>query len=559
MAADTWPIAFGGHAGWLHAPPDGRAAAVGVVICAPLGRDARCAHRPLRLLAEQLVKAGICVLRYDHLGTGDSLDLPDPEADALPLWRDGVALAVTELKALTGVQRVVLLGLRFGAALAALGRTSADGLALLAPVTRGRTWLRELALLTSVMAPTTGGADKGRGLDADGLVLSAATVAAISELDFAHEDLSERPVLVAAQTPAVQRFAEGVGATAASFQGFDALFDDSHSNQAPRAVFDAVETWVTSTFGEAMAKPIVVSAPDPEAARFYPPGAIERPVRFGDGLRGVLCTPGDGIPRIGVAVVLGNTGGDPRAGIGGFATSSARALARAGASSLRFDFTGLGDSPGGDRIVGSHIYKTPRGADIEAARLALAGEGAQTVIVGGVCSGGHHALHAALGNSALAGVFAINTVVLAWRETNSLAIGQRDQGRSTKAYLQRAKDPGTWLRLLRGGLDIATVAKTLGKRIKERQLARAGQAPENAVKAAMTTMAARGGRVRWIVGAEDISLDILEAHFGPGGREMAALPGASVRVVEGLDHGLALSASRDRARAELLAFVSELS
>ncbi len=556
MAAEAWPITFGGHAGWLHAPAGGRAGAVGVVICAPLGRDARCAHRPLRLLAEQLAAAGVCTLRYDHLGNGDSLDLPEPDGDALPAWRDGLALAVAELKALTGVERVVLLGLRFGAALAVLGRTSVDGLALLAPVTRGRSWLRELALLTSVMAPGTGGADTAHGLDADGLVLSAATVAAISALDLAREDLSEPPIVVAAQTPAVQTFAEKVGATVAPFEGFDALFDDSHSNQAPRAVFDAVQAWVTTTFAATMARPIAVSPPDPQAARLNPPGAVERPVLFGAGLRGVLCVPDDDVRRP-TAVVLGNTGGDPRAGIGGFSTSAARALARIGVSSLRFDFAGLGDSPGGDETVGSHIYATPRGADIEAARAVLAGEGAETVIVGGVCSGGHHALRAGLDNPALAGVFAINTVVLAWRETNSLAIGQRDQGRSTKAYLQRVKDPRTWRRLLRGGLDVAAVAKTVAKRLRERRLARSTQAPENAVKAAMKTMAARGGRLRWIVGAEDISLDILEAHFGPGGRQMAALPGAEVRIIDGLDHGLALSASRDRARAELLTFVAD--
>src|SRR6218665_897665 len=87
---DTWPIVFAPHAGWLHAPPQGKAGALGVVLCAPLGRDARCAHRPLRLLAQQLAAAGICVLRYDHLGTGDSLDLPDAAGDALGREGGGV-------------------------------------------------------------------------------------------------------------------------------------------------------------------------------------------------------------------------------------------------------------------------------------------------------------------------------------------------------------------------------------------------------------------------------------------------------------------------------------
>jgi len=59
----TLAIAFEGHAGWLHTPDADRAREVGVVVCSPLGRDARCAHLPLRLLAEDLASAGVVTLR----------------------------------------------------------------------------------------------------------------------------------------------------------------------------------------------------------------------------------------------------------------------------------------------------------------------------------------------------------------------------------------------------------------------------------------------------------------------------------------------------------------
>lgn len=558
MAAEAWPIAFGGHAGWLHAPPADKAGALGVVLCAPLGRDARCAYRPLRLLAEQLAAAGVWVLRYDHLGTGDALDLPDEAADALPIWRKGVAAAIAELKALTGAERIVLVGLRFGAALAAIEGAQADGLVLLAPVMRGRAWLRELTLSTAVMAPATRGADTARGLDADGLMLNPATVGAISQIDLARLEMAGRPIFVATQSSTVEAWAQAAGAAVAPFEGFDALFDDSHSNRAPQAVFDAVTSWVTTTSAQALVRPSRVPPPEPAAARLYPPGGIEQPVTFGANLRGVLCSPAQGVARRPIAVLIGNTGGDPRAGIGGFSTACARALAQAGVMSLRFDFAGLGDSPAADGDREHHIYETPRCADIEAARAFLVGEGARSVIVGGVCSGGYHVLRAALANPALAGMFVINTVVLAWRQGTSLALGERDQGRSTSAYLRRGVDPRTWLRLLRNGVDVPAVAKTLVLRLKERLAARSSQAPEARVRAGLKAMSDRGGRIRWIVGAEDPSLDALEANFGPGGRRLAALPGASVRIIEDLDHGLALSASRRKAQAELLAFLDEL-
>ena len=39
------PVAFGPHRGALHRPAGQRARALAVVICPPIGRDARCAYR----------------------------------------------------------------------------------------------------------------------------------------------------------------------------------------------------------------------------------------------------------------------------------------------------------------------------------------------------------------------------------------------------------------------------------------------------------------------------------------------------------------------------------
>jgi alpha/beta superfamily hydrolase len=560
-ATQTWPLAFDGHAGWLHVPSEGAAGDVGVVICAPLGRDARCAHAPLRRLAEQLAAAGVPTLRYDHLGTGDSLDLPSDVEDALPIWRGGVAAAAACLRRRTGAKRVVLAGLRFGATLAALAGDLAEGLVLLAPVVRGGGWLRELKLATAMLAPTTGGAGEGEGLDADGLALTPATAAAIGKIDLRGHDWGSVPILLAAQNSSVTAFGQAAALGGARiivdpFPGFEALFEDSHSNQAPEAVFQRVAAWIALGFPSV---PIDAKLREPtsDETLLFPEGAVERPVRFGAGLRGVLCSPAAPQARgAGRAVVFCNTGGDPRAGIGGFAAGAARALAREGVSSLRFDFAGLGDSPAGEgRAI--HIYETPRGPDFGAALDLLAGEGLSDVTLAGICSGGHHALHAALDDPRVNGVLAVNTVVLAWRVGTSLAVGDRDQGRSTQAYLQRLKQVETWKRFLAGGLDVAAVLRTLRRRLKARREARSEAAPEAAVKARLAAMSARGGRLRMVVGQDDPALDMVVAHFGAGGARLKALPGLSLRVVPGLDHGLALSASRAMAQRELLAFVAE--
>ena len=40
------PVSFAGRFGWLHQPETLVEGATGVVLVSPLGRDARCAHRP---------------------------------------------------------------------------------------------------------------------------------------------------------------------------------------------------------------------------------------------------------------------------------------------------------------------------------------------------------------------------------------------------------------------------------------------------------------------------------------------------------------------------------
>jgi pimeloyl-ACP methyl ester carboxylesterase len=556
--SETFAITFDGHSGWLHAPVPLKALDVGVVLCAPLGRDARCAHLPMRLLAQDLAAAGVATLRFDHLGTGDALDLDDETADALPVRLAGVRAAVATLRDQTGVRRVVLGGVRFGATLAALSVEIADGLILLAPVARGGPWLRELKLATAVLAPTTVGAG-ACGLDADGLVLSAATASAVGAIDLRSLDAGDRPVFVAAQNPATTKLGEtltssGGPVTVAPFGGFAALFDDSHSNLAPRDLFDQVIAWAVEQFPEpALQRPSSVKI----EPLLYPSGAVERAVTFGAGLRGVLCLPHGGALD-GKAVVLCNTGGDPRAGIGGFSTATARALAREGVMSLRFDFAGLGDSPAAEGAVRSHVYETPRAADFDAAVALLQGLGAQKVIVGGVCAGGYHALHAALADPRIAGVFAINTVILAWRAGTSLAVGDRDEGRSTQAYMQRLGQISTWTRLLKGGVDVPAIIRTLNIRLRARLAARSAATPEAGVKARIDQLSARGGVVRLIVGAEDPSLDMVVSHFGVAGQRFTRLPGLSLQIVPGLDHGLALKASREKAGREVVAFLKGL-
>ncbi len=544
------PVAFEGCFGWLHPAHGPMPRKVGVVIVPGVGRDARCGHKPLRLLAEQLAGAGFATLRYDHPGQGEGLELAEGQ-DVLEAWTQGVAQAAQALRDATGVAEVVLVGLRLGATLAALAQADAAGLVLLAPVILGRRWLRELKV--AAVLGGTGGRDDGEVFEAEGLSLASDTAARLSGLDLTAIHATTPKVLMIAQTEASDLLGEhlkGLGADVAraDFPGYDMLFEDAHSNRAPTQVFDRVAAWLEASFQERATDP---RQPPEAAAELRPPGAVERPVRFGEGLAGVLCQPdGDHEPRR--AVIFCNTGGDPRVGIGGFAVQASRLLAKKGVASLRFDFAGLGDSPSDAPI---HVYETSRQPDLASAISFLQEEGFAEVTLVGACAGAYHALAAARQDPRVGAVFAINAAKLIWRPGDSLAVGRRDEGKSTAAYKAGFRQAETWMCLLKGQVDVGAVAATLARRLVARWTRPANHGEVAALRGGMAAFAARGGRAHLLVGLDDPSLDEVANYFGPEGRNWQAHDGLTLSVRAGIDHGLALAFSRRIALAELQAFL----
>jgi uncharacterized protein len=115
-------------------------------MCNPFGEEASRAHRSFRVLATQLERAGYAGLRFDYSGTGDSLG--DGAAATVDAWLDDIATAAERLREVTGAARVAVVGLRFGAALAALasarGELRLRHLLLWDPVVAGSAYLDDL-------------------------------------------------------------------------------------------------------------------------------------------------------------------------------------------------------------------------------------------------------------------------------------------------------------------------------------------------------------------------------------------------------------------------------
>ena len=131
--------------GYLHGAVE-PARDTAVVLVHAFMEERQDSHAVVRDLAARLAERGFAALRFDLYGCGDSEG--DWSDGTLERWRDDVCAAARWLREATGVARVVLVGFRFGAALAGLAARSLDvaGVALVQPVVRGEAYVMEILL-----------------------------------------------------------------------------------------------------------------------------------------------------------------------------------------------------------------------------------------------------------------------------------------------------------------------------------------------------------------------------------------------------------------------------
>jgi pimeloyl-ACP methyl ester carboxylesterase len=566
--------------GWLHLPADATSG-WGVVVCKPFGYEALCAHRSVRAFADTAAALGMPTLRFDYAGTGDSADI-DPNAGQMELWTRDIASAVAELRRLTGVSRVCLLGFRLGALLAVLAsrQCPVEALALVAPVLSGKRYLREFRTLQMAAAaaeaansggagPRDSAAANAAGIEVSGYVLAAASVASLSQADAAGTlapTVSDLLVIDRSDLPVARAWWQAqrdVGARAEyqALPGFvEMMLRAPQFAKPPQEMLQATRAWLLNLRQQAPPRTPVADA-RPPAAELLLEGesadsedlVTESGVLLGadQAMFGILTAPRRDENRR-RAVILLNIGADYHIGASRMYVSLARRWARRGYYVLRLDFAGLGDSNTRAGRIENEVFPPEALEDIRAAiDFLLTRYGIREISVLGLCAGAYHALRAAVAGLPLVRILMVNPSNYFWDQTMSLeGLQLTEVVGNPGIYRERIFSLRAWRRFLTGQVNIWRIVRIymnlplLTLQSKLRDAARAvGIRLRHDLGRELEAVIARGVRVVFIFARGEPGLDLLKIEAGSMIRRLGER--CRVRIIDSADHTFSRSGARE--------------
>jgi dienelactone hydrolase len=248
-------------------------------------------------------------------------------------------------------------------------------------------------------------------------------------------------------------------------------------------------------------------------------------------LFGILSAPAaenGAAPRRGILLV--NAGSIHHIGPNRNYVTLARRWAEKGHVVLRFDVSGIGDSvphPGEDENV---VYSRHADADVAQALAFLRRQpGVGKCVVIGLCSGAYNGFKAGVNGHQVDAIVSINPLTYFWKEGMSLdfAYPEHKVVDDARRYSTNMFRVASWMKLLRGGVNIRDAAQTVfrhGANVvsgRVRELARTlGVEFPDDLASELHRVARRGIRLHFVFAQDEPGLDLL---YMQGGRSVERL------------------------------------
>lgn len=535
--------------GFLHWPTGPVLGAA--VVCPPLAYEQVCAYRTLRFLAENLAAAGLVTLRIDYDGTGNSMGSAD-DPDRLAAWQNSIADAVAELRGF-GIDSVTLIGVRFGATMAAAAAAAGQsngvaGLVLWDPIESGRRYAKELRLMS---ATGQGHLHRDAGVAVAGIEFTEQTLAGLREVRLIPPPLGVDTLVIARaeNSDADAPFEDGVLSPSLQMvrlRGTSALLDsDAERAVVPTGIVAAIRTWMV----QHCSAPLIPQPRRPMSSTVVvqqtPAGVVRHEaLRIGSsGLFAVQTVRADARPIR--AVVMVNNGVASHVGPGRAWIEFAVRCAEIGWLALRLDFAGLGDSPSRPGRPEQDSYPVTAGLDLREAVEHLKSIGIEHVAIVGLCSGALLAFDGALAAPEIDLLLGING-----RFDKPFVDSRGDRRLRASAQTTRllalplTKSPlfplfdavPTWVWRSLDRLHLVAAPT----RVIERLLKRGGT------------------RIVMLFGTEELGLRALRRRGGRRFNRLLFDPSLTLVEVPGLDHSMFNAAAREAVERQLLAMLQRL-
>jgi pimeloyl-ACP methyl ester carboxylesterase len=376
-----------------------------LLISPPIGRESRAARLTLRLLAVALASEGFAVLRYDHFGTSDSSG--DFDADTFFVeWTDQIRRGVELLRSM-GAPSVSALGMRLGATIlgraAQLQNLDLSSVVLWDPCESGRSYLRERAAFEAVTQEddhpeSTHVNTKSEFVYRDETKEKMKT---LTLLEVEPEKLAGRVLVITRDDRVIPT------KLARQFDTASVQWDTSNEQgslldvelpfaKLPERALRRIRDWIVESKTDEtrilatseLSVGLVGEGPGPMSIR-------ERAISVGPrGLFAIACEPvGE---ANGPLIVMVNGLNEDHVGPSRLWVDLSRRWSSFGLRCVRFDFIGLGESPGPSIEPSTSELDDPGLRDVYDVVRAISPDDPSNVVLLGLCSGAHLAVRAAL-------------------------------------------------------------------------------------------------------------------------------------------------------------------
>ncbi|MGS2724272.1 hypothetical protein ACVBEJ_11045 [Porticoccus sp. GXU_MW_L64] len=418
-----------------------------VILVPPLGHEAFHSYRFYRLMALDLQSKGWSVLRFDLPGYGNSSS-STYNSEIHLLWIETIK---TLIKKYSLELPVSLIGLRSGANLLKL--VEADQHILIEPILSIKRFLREIVATSKFSERAS--TDKN-GIESGGYFYSDDLLSWLKKIELKKENKIDTSIVTSNVKESGKIFIENKNVRIIEEKYIHGVLLEPQYTEIPRKIFKKISDILLkksdnlSFFNQL-----------PEINSFRVGERLKESVFRDDAGQFGIFTKPLSLSNERPTFVFINSGSGSHTGPNRVYVEACRKLSEDyGIPSIRFDMRNLGDSATSDIFQENHCYPASATSYIEALLNYLHENGmAKSVILAGICSGAHHALHMAIkGHSILKESVLINPLTFYWKEGMSIDMPEeRKVTVDANYYSKKIKDFKSWRKFIRGNVSFGYI------------------------------------------------------------------------------------------------------